>query len=181
MKLSINGTILELPEHCTVEYFEDTNSTHIFFGEYGNGFDKVLDSFCKQLNTTRFGHDYKIVFSDRHIFWDGKTPPPGIEVLYNPVLIHFQKKQNTMPQTKYIASGDRVLPVLVERETETMYYISGSNIGRRKVAQDHVLCDTEQEAQTYILDTFKEKIQRAENRLAYLKGEYSELVKKFVF
>lgn len=86
-----------------------------------------------------------------------------------------------MPQTKYIASGDRVLPVLVERETETMYYISGSNIGRRKVTQEQVLFDTEQEAQTYILDTFKEKIQRAENRLAYLKSEYSELVKKFVF
>ena len=83
MKLSINGTILELPEHCTAEYFEDTNSTHIFFGEYGNGFDKALDSFCKQLNTTRFGHDYKIVFSDQHIFWGGKTPPAGVEILYN--------------------------------------------------------------------------------------------------
>jgi hypothetical protein len=82
LTLIINGTEFQFPDYCDIRYEKSTETTHIYFlldkeQEYTDFVNKVTS----ELKIPRFGHSLGIVFSYCHIFWDGRIPPNGVEVI----------------------------------------------------------------------------------------------------
>jgi hypothetical protein len=78
-KLIINGHEFALPKN-RMEQDEELNSTHIIFAFDGEC-ESFIDGITEALGIKRFSHNLGIVFGCSQIFWNGLTPPKGIEVL----------------------------------------------------------------------------------------------------
>jgi hypothetical protein len=81
MKLVINDIEFQLYDYCQLEYFEDSDSTHIIFDMDEPKYLLWIEQVFDVLNIERFKHSLGITFGHLSIYWPGKTPPNNVSVI----------------------------------------------------------------------------------------------------